>query len=196
VLEVIDAHDGPWVIGGDWQISPQELDDSGFTARVGDTVVAPTVPTCGKRTLDYFVVSASLSHIVVGAQLVANSGSKPHSAARLVLASGGRARQVRKVRGPRLLRSLPEGPRGPDSPMPPPPTAATLEQLDTAYQAWVTALERQALPFLALGSTAAGAYAGRAQGHTVVWRCGLGLPPDPRPSLFTPPGGGGCCPRG
>ena len=69
---------------------PEALVASGFLARVGGEVVAPSAPTCGKRTLDYFLVSAKLSHIVVGTQIVEESGTKPHSAVRLVIASGGR----------------------------------------------------------------------------------------------------------
>ena len=151
---------------------------------MGGEVVAPSAPTCGKRTLDYFVVSAKLSHIVVGTQIVASSGTKPHSAVRLVLASGGWARQVRKIRGPRLIRALPEGPRGPDTPQPAPPTSAMQAQLDVAYQEWVTAVEHQTLPFLALAGSAAAAATGRAHGHAVVWRCGLGPPASPTPFAY------------
>ncbi len=133
-MAIIDAIDGPWIIGADWQVPPDDLAASGFAARLGGTIVAPTSPTSGRRTLDYFVVASTLTHVVLGAQVVANSATKPHFAARLVLASGGRQRQVRKVAGPRVLRDLPEGPRGPDCPQPPPPASATQAALDAAYR--------------------------------------------------------------
>ena len=179
LMVLLDAVDGPWVVAADWQVPPDELTATGLPERVGGVVVAPSVPTCGKHTLDYFVVSRALAHVVVGAQAVANSGTKLHLAARLVLASAGRSRLVRKVKGPRVLRALLEGPRGPDTPQPAPPTCATLSALDVAYSEWISALEKQALPFLAVDGAAAAAVSGRANGHTVVWRCGLGPPRSP-----------------
>ena len=37
---------GPWVIGGDWNITPETLQASGWLDVVGGKVVAPTLATC------------------------------------------------------------------------------------------------------------------------------------------------------
>jgi len=52
---------GPWILGGDWQCTPDELREAGWLKIVKGVIYAPTAPTCGDRILDYFVVSEGLS---------------------------------------------------------------------------------------------------------------------------------------
>ena len=52
---------GPWCIGGDFNMTPQELLTTGFPSRVKGVVFAPSLPTCNDQTYDFFVVSDALS---------------------------------------------------------------------------------------------------------------------------------------
>ena len=42
-------------------------------------IFAPGMPTCGTEVIDFFIVAEALSHVVVGVQLIADSGIRPHS---------------------------------------------------------------------------------------------------------------------
>ena len=37
---------GPWVVGGDWNFSPQAMQDTSWPCIVRGKVVAPLLPTC------------------------------------------------------------------------------------------------------------------------------------------------------
>ena len=37
---------GPWVLGGDWHLTPNALCATNWLSLVGGVVVAPTAPTC------------------------------------------------------------------------------------------------------------------------------------------------------
>ena len=43
----IRAIKGPWVIGGDWNMTPETLAASGFLRLVNGMICAPEAPTCG-----------------------------------------------------------------------------------------------------------------------------------------------------
>eukprot|EP00969_Alexandrium_andersonii_P314472 13892230-Alexandrium_andersonii.AAC.1 len=47
---------GPWVVGGDWNISPEVLVSSNWLQAVGGVVEAPAQPTCHSCTYDFFVL--------------------------------------------------------------------------------------------------------------------------------------------
>ena len=66
VLQFIDSIDGPWIICGDWQFSPDMLIESGWLLLAHGVAVAPVVPTCGVAVLDYLVVDAELALYIVG----------------------------------------------------------------------------------------------------------------------------------
>jgi hypothetical protein len=45
--EVIVAHGGPWLLGADFNMSPEELGQAGgWLAKIGGVIQAPAVPTC------------------------------------------------------------------------------------------------------------------------------------------------------
>ena len=61
---------GPWVIGGDFNGTADELRKTGWLEVVKGTIIQPSGKTCsrgGGRTLDFFVVSNCLVPHVVGA---------------------------------------------------------------------------------------------------------------------------------
>ncbi len=84
------AHGRPWVAGGDWNVEPQELQESAAFAGLGGVVVSSGAPTCfsgeggeTKSELDYFVVDRRIaSHFgTPGVDLEADT--RPHRPVRV-----------------------------------------------------------------------------------------------------------------
>ena len=57
---------GPWILGGDWNCTPQELEETGWVRRVGGVIHAPEAATCNGKTYDFFVVANCIAEQVVG----------------------------------------------------------------------------------------------------------------------------------
>ena len=73
--------------------------------------MAPLLPTCGERTLDYFVVSACLEQAVLKAVVVGDSLCSPHSAVRLYVKAAPRNIMVRQLKSSATIgANLPFGP--------------------------------------------------------------------------------------
>ena len=51
---------GPWILGGDWNVTPQVLAASNWVTIIGGVIVAPAVPTCNGSTYDFVVVDKRL----------------------------------------------------------------------------------------------------------------------------------------
>jgi hypothetical protein len=163
----------PIIIGGDWQVSPQVLRDSGWPAANGLTVVATGVTTCGDAELDYFVVSDGLAPYVDGVT-IAEVGTSPHFGVRLKLTGKPREQQVRKLVRPRQMpmvarigcafRPPPDGVRDKCN--------ALDKDASGLSQRWVhlvSALEEQHLARMGIGGDEAKGMSGRAAGHRWVW---------------------------
>ena len=108
---------GPWIIGGDWNMSPQTLASTRFPNVVHGMIVAPDLPTCNDSTYDYFIVSEGLLPSVAGVARIEDAGLKPHWPVRLYLRSNARRHLVRQLVRPRKIPGvLPHGPaaRPPD----------------------------------------------------------------------------------
>jgi len=102
---------GPWVLAADWNASPEELHATRWPELAGGVIHAPSVPTCGDRCYDYFVVSRSLQHAVVATLVVSNPGFGPHRPARLFLRASPRTCTIRTIDRPgRFTAELPFGP--------------------------------------------------------------------------------------
>ena len=107
----LDGLTGPFVVGGDWNCSPEELKASGWLKRVKGVIVAPAAPTCNDNTFDYFVVHRSIAHLVHSVHKVADAGLSPHSPARLILKGRSRQVMVRQIKAPFACpANLPHGP--------------------------------------------------------------------------------------
>jgi hypothetical protein len=85
VARLISRLNGPWCLAADFNFEPQALADCGWLDLVQGRIVAPDAPTCGKKVYDYFVVSKSLRHVVVGVAVVEGACFYPHSPARLFI---------------------------------------------------------------------------------------------------------------
>jgi hypothetical protein len=61
VAQVLQRLRGPWLVGGDFNLEPALLQQSGWLGLVRGVVHAPAGATCDGGTYDYFVASRSLS---------------------------------------------------------------------------------------------------------------------------------------
>ena len=104
---------GPWILGGDWQCTPDELRSTGWLNIVKGVIDAPTAPTCGDRVMDYFVVSECLSQVwaIVVACVIGDQTFGPHSPVRLIVKANSRTVMVRELKVPvGFSADLPFGP--------------------------------------------------------------------------------------
>ena len=48
---------GPWIVGGDFNLTQEDLRQANWFELVGGTPFATDEPTCGARSIDFFVLS-------------------------------------------------------------------------------------------------------------------------------------------
>ena len=104
---------GPWLIGGDFNVTPEVMEKSGWLGMIGGVIVAPVDPTCNKSVYDYFIVSKSLydSQAIVGIVRMTDGGFHPHHPVRLILRGDSKRKMVRElVRPTKISGTLPHGP--------------------------------------------------------------------------------------
>ena len=76
----------PFVIGGDFEVDPRVLMETGWLAAISATIIAPKELTCTAgegATIDYFVVSDQLVPKVRGVDVLFGLGVRPHRGVRL-----------------------------------------------------------------------------------------------------------------
>ena len=129
---------GPWVIGGDWNMSPQLLESTQFLSMVHGVIVAPDSPTCNGSIYDYFVISEGLLPAVAGIARIDDAGLSPHWPTRLYLRSDARRHLVRQLVRPRKVPGL--LPCGPTTPVPDysdaTPSSVSQSEVDTCMSVW------------------------------------------------------------
>ena len=102
---------GPWVVCADFNCTPNELSNIGWTDMVGGVIKATEGPTCGAHRYDFFVVETSLAPAVAGVQRITDAGLNPHIPARHILKASECRRLVRRLVKPPLVPGLlPHGP--------------------------------------------------------------------------------------
>ena len=69
---------GPWIVAGDWNLTPATLRSSGWLELVGGEVHAPADDTCDGRTLDFFVLPTCLRPAVRGVATITDATAAPH----------------------------------------------------------------------------------------------------------------------
>ena len=110
LAQVISRLRGPWLLAGDFNITPQELAASGWLQLVRGCFCAPQAPTCGKKMYDFFVTSSSLAGLIAGVSVVHNGRFHPHSPVRLWLMGKVRRKMVRQLVAPTKIPAvLPSG---------------------------------------------------------------------------------------
>ena len=112
VAAVVRCLDGPCVISGDCNMTPDVLAKSGVLGMVRGTVFAPELPTCNEKVYDFFVVTNNFAHAVAGVQRIEGVGISPHFPARLLIRGDARRFMVRTlVRPKRVPPTLMFGPQ-------------------------------------------------------------------------------------
>ena len=82
---------GSWIIGGDWNCSPDELRATGWLTLIGAEIQAPKDSTCHGKVYDFFVVKRDLCGAIFSVKTVADDIFYPHSPVRLLLRAASRA---------------------------------------------------------------------------------------------------------
>ena len=88
----------PFILGGDWNVSPEALSLPGFATRLKAVICCPGQATYvaggAESVLDYFVVSESLRPAVQEVRVVEGSGVKKHRPVEILLSGRARADEV------------------------------------------------------------------------------------------------------
>ena len=88
----------PFILGGDWNASPEALSTTGFATRLKAVICCPGQATYvaggAESVLDYFVVSECLRPAVQQVCVVEGSGVKKHRPVEIVLSGRSRADDV------------------------------------------------------------------------------------------------------
>ncbi len=105
----------PFVIGGDWQVTPQEMQAVAYPELLNACIVAPTEPTnlISLRTIDFFLVSRSLMPFLKGVEVAKGARFSPHAPV-VIRFEGKRALGTAR----RLVQPKPLGVQRPCGPMP------------------------------------------------------------------------------
>ena len=180
VASVLMAIKGPWIIGGDFNCTPQQLMETGFVELIGGVIQAPRDSTCGLRTMDFFIVSRDLAP-AVAVHCVSDGLFQPHTPVRLLLRAAPRAAKIRVLTAPRGFRAtLPYGPETLETikeaqSASEVAVAASTNQLDVdqEFVKIVVSVERQLSLISGHTKHDEKLHAGRALGPSFKWRCPL-----------------------
>ena len=89
--EIAAATSGPWLIAGDFNMTPLELEEGAslWLQKVGGVVIAPCAWTCrsanGGRTIDFAVIDARVRNAIQSIGVDFGFPSSPHRAVRIRL---------------------------------------------------------------------------------------------------------------
>jgi len=189
---------GCWILMADFNLTPEELTESGWPGLVRGRIFAYDGPEGtvkpSRDTIDFFVVCEALAGAVIGVMPVEGSPVKTHTPQRLSVRGDDRGRTKRVLSAPQALPSrLGAGPtrmdigRGAEAC----PREATEVELNRAAGAWVSAAEEELVTLVAdVDDRAREKMLGRAEGVKFVVKAALGPPTIKFPKL--PPGAAKC----
>ncbi len=187
---------GGWIVGGDWNCTPDELAATGWLDLVRGAICSPQTPTCNGKVYDFFVVKRDFRHAVHSVHAIGDAAFKPHSPVRLLLRGSPRCIMVRGLRRPRGFQAvLPHGPPEepplasdtphvtPEAPEAPPDDV----DVDAEYAELISRVESELSKISGHDSHEASAHAGRAKGLSFTWRnaCGRVATAPPRATLVS-----------
>ena len=172
---LVKAVRGPWVVMGDWNLTPDALEAVGWAEEVEGKIVCPLVPTCKGSVIDFIVIDRRLMHAVLYVKRLDNFGLVPHSPVRMALMAEPRKMMVRMLVAPQCVPArLPAG-------------CLTKEQFEAGKEGfereggvgpWMNSWMRKAeLVWAGIGGKegkALGRACGRADGPRMVWKSALG----------------------
>jgi len=171
----------PWAIGGDWNLSPSELEDSGWVRLVRGALFAPDEATClpppsladqrAGSTTDYWAVDRRLASLVDKVEVLRAHSLRTHLPVRLVLRGGPRREQVHVLKAPKPFSAV--RPVGPD-PMPVQGAMDVGQPLREHLNSWYEAVEEELCNIHGLDGQDRSKHCGRAGGPSLVLRPTLG----------------------
>ena len=172
VAAVMSTLKGPWVLAADFQCTPAQLEATGWLKMVKGRIVAPNMPTCMGRAIDFFVVSEDMGGATVEAITIGDTLCKPHQGVRLYIKARPRTMMVRTLKKMGTLEAkLPFGPARKacydDSGL------SELE-LDEKYLLLLTRVESEVGELMGKEGKELEALMGRTSGPVFVQRCALG----------------------
>ena len=92
---------GPWLIGGDWNCTPEQLIATGWLRLVKGKTFGPAANTCNGEVYDFCVVADCLAHAVVSAHTLGDTHWVPHSGVRLLIRGCSSKIKVRQLKVPK-----------------------------------------------------------------------------------------------
>ena len=192
---LIASLEGPWVMAGDLNMLPAELQASGFLNLVKGELKTSGAATCGDKEYDYFIVDRRLAPLVVAVGQIVDAGTSPHTPVRLILRGRPRQHLVRQLVAPTALgAALPPGclSEGDDLSWLEIACEGDAEQfgveyLDSAYSRWVGAVEDKIADIADLDAKQRAKFCVRQAGTRFVMRTAIGRPgsSQPRTSAVT-----------
>ena len=173
----------PFVVGGDFNMSAEELDDMGWVQRIGGVVVAPsarfpTSCTSGKgRTVDFFVVSKGLEYLVADCYVVEGALTTPHRPVRIEFYAKAKVPKIRVARAPRAFPDEAPvfGPRRPPThwdsvhALAADRSCSAIERLQPLALAWMEAYETTMCGLYDVSAGSEAVYRGRGQEPRFAW---------------------------
>ena len=131
----------------------------------------PILPTCGERTIDFFVVSTCLEQAVLKAVAVGDSLCSPHSAVRLYIKAAPRQIMVRQLKSCATIGvDMPYGPARWRENYVPMAVDATVDQW---YDSFLNRVEAETVDLYPLPENQTKKFFGRTAGPTFVHRSAL-----------------------
>ena len=165
----------PFIIGGDFQVEPGQLEDSGWVRAVGGFVVAPRLATVtpSHRVIDFFVVSRDLAGACEATTHISQHMA-PHRPVKTVVSTRMIQPRKRVVSRPQpwpLVR--PSGCRRAQCDMDWDSVRQCVQEAERSQAGWaafIDAVEEELIDAFLIPSDAAEAYRGRSQGQRLVWK--------------------------
>ena len=180
---------GPWMVAGDFNVTPEVLRASGWLSLVRGVIHTPSSATCNGKVYDYFVTSTSLSSAVAAVRVVGDSGTSPHSAVRLLLRAAPRSHKMRCLAAPyKFGAHMPQG----CAPLPMSyedvvgfdvSPSVTSENLDESFNRLISRVEGELADVCGLSGKDREKACCRAQGPRFVFRPALGPVGSPTPRV-------------
>jgi hypothetical protein len=160
------------IIGGDWNMVPEQLWGTGWPAAHGLTLLFSEAPTCGERILDFFAVSCCLGELALGIEPI-QLGTKPHWGTKLRMAGTIESHTRRTLRRPKVMpiaRPIGCPCRPPPRPTPSDGSGCTKQEVTDRWATLIDYFEDAVLAQLGIPAADAAPYKGRAAEPRFVWR--------------------------
>ena len=94
---------GPWILGGDWNCTTEDLAATGWLRKVVGVIHAPIAPTCNGKVYDFFRGAEAIPDQVQSTHVIAAVGFTPHSPSRLIFKGTPAKRCSDTLRPPRAF---------------------------------------------------------------------------------------------